>query len=441
VIAFFRARLGLLFLAIALASAWTHPVAAQTTDAPSEDAMSNLIQLLVKKKVLTPTDATELQKEASHEASVARSARAGAAVVPAIRPEPPPPAPGVLRVPYVPQIVKDQIRDEVKADVIRQAKAENWAAPETLPAWTKRVTLFGDFNIRDQFNFYGSNNIGSDGLDGFINFQAFNANGPTQVSSACQCGFAPPILNTTQDRLNLLILRARFGLSVDIADEVGLTLRLDTGQDNGPVSTTQLFGGGFTKKDIWLGLAYIDIKPVPWTWIDLGRMPDPFMATDLVYYDRLSFDGVAWQGRSKPKSDDGLGVFETVGAFPVGYVDANFPGNSITKSPDHTEYLMGSQVGTEWTQRDFNWDFAIAMYYYINAQGELSEPCPIYLNPLTACSTDDTRPPYMQKGNTLFLLRNIIPDPSNPSTYSQPQFVGLANNYHELDATTSLVVS
>jgi hypothetical protein len=212
---------------------------------------------------------------------------------------------------------------------------------------------------------------------------------------------------------------------------------LDTGQDNGPVSTTQLFGGGFTKKDIWLGLGYIDLKPMPGLSIDLGRMPDPFMATDMVFYDRLEFDGIAYVARDKPRSDLGLGDFLTLGAFPVGYIDQNFPGNSITKNPDRTEYLLGGQVGAEWTQPNFNWDTAVAIYYYINAQGELSAPCALYINSAQQCSTDNTRPPYMQKGNTLFLLRNIVPDPNNPTTYSQPQFAGLAYNYHELDATTS----
>jgi len=42
----------------------------------------------------------------------------------------------------------------------------------------------------------------------------------------------------------------------------------------------------------------------------------------------------------------------------------------------------------------------------------------------------------MQKGNTLFLLRNIVPDPSNPSNYAQPQFAGLALKYNELNGTT-----
>jgi hypothetical protein len=49
----------------------------------------------------------------------------------------------------------------------------------------------------------------------------------------------------------------------------------------------------------------------------------------------------------------------------------------------------------------------------------------------------------MQKGNTLFFLRNIIPDPDNPTNYPQPQFVGLMFDYNvvnvnfEVDARIS----
>jgi hypothetical protein len=39
----------------------------------------------------------------------------------------------------------------------------------------------------------------------------------------------------------------------------------------------------------------------------------------------------------------------------------------------------------------------------------------------------------MQKGNSVFLLRDITPNPLNPSTTPQPQFVGLASEFNLLD--------
>jgi hypothetical protein len=41
----------------------------------------------------------------------------------------------------------------------------------------------------------------------------------------------------------------------------------------------------------------------------------------------------------------------------------------------------------------------------------------------------------MQKGNTLFLLRDIVPDPSSPLNYAQPQLLGLSFGYQILDVT------
>ena len=39
----------------------------------------------------------------------------------------------------------------------------------------------------------------------------------------------------------------------------------------------------------------------------------------------------------------------------------------------------------------------------------------------------------MQKGNTLFLLRDIMANPANPGATPQPQFVGLASKFDLLD--------
>ena len=73
----------------------------------------------------------------------------GTRKLPGVQPTPAPPAPGVLRVPYVPEIVKNQIRDEVKKEVLAEACAENWAQPNAIPEWSKRIKLYGDFRFRD----------------------------------------------------------------------------------------------------------------------------------------------------------------------------------------------------------------------------------------------------------------------------------------------------
>ncbi|MCR2669642.1 putative porin, partial [Salmonella enterica] len=85
----------------------------------SENATINLIRLLVQQGVLKADQAEALVAQAEAEAKAARAAPQdrGGAVAQA----------GDVRVPYIPQTVRDQIRDEVKAEVMVQAKAENWA--------------------------------------------------------------------------------------------------------------------------------------------------------------------------------------------------------------------------------------------------------------------------------------------------------------------------
>ncbi len=417
------------------------PAGAQTDGEPSKSAMVNLIHLLVKQKVITQQSGDALLKEAVQEAAQARAMKAAAPAtaipvpIPALRPELPAPAPGVVRVPYVPLIVRNQIRDEVKAEVIKEAKAENWAQPNALPGWLKRFNWYGLLRMRDESDFYGANNIGSDGIDGYVNYQAFNAGGPTNVSPNSILNTIP-FLNTTQNRINQMSLSARLGLTANVTDGVQAGIQLASGGDNGPVSTTQLLGGGWTKKNVYLNLAYVTLDPLPNASITIGRMENPFFRTDLVFHETLNMDGIEASALTKPLGAEGLGTFGTVGAFPVGYINASFPTFSPTKAPDHTEWMLGGQVGEDWATKKWDWRSAVSMYYYLDDQAELSAPCPIYLG-TQQCSTDDMVPPYMEKGNTLFLLRDIIPDPKNPLTYAQPQFAGLLFKYEELDATSS----
>ncbi|HEX4080439.1 MAG TPA: putative porin [Rhizomicrobium sp.] len=423
------------------------PGLAQTGSGPSSSAMANLIRLLVKQKVITQASADALLKEAEQEAAQAKAANASVPAtpvpIPAERPEVPPPAPGVLRVPYVPLIVRNQIRDEVKAEVLKEAKAENWAQPNALPGWIRHIDWYGLMRVRSESDFFGANNIGSDGIDGYVNYNAFNANGPTDVNPTGILNTIP-FLNATQNRINLLSFSARLGMTANVSDNVQVGVQLASGGDNGPVSTTQAFGAGFTKKPVYLDLAYIALAPIPDLSITLGRMADPFFRTDLLFHDTLNMDGVEVSGLTKPLGAPGLGTFSTIGAFPVGYVNYNFPTFSPTKAPDHTEWLLGGQVGEDWANPRWDWRSAVSMYYYLNDQGELSAPCPIYLG-TQQCSTDDSVPPYMEKGNTLFLLRDIIPCPgapcagggTGPTDYYQPQYAGLLFKYEEFDATST----
>ncbi|WP_158545037.1 putative porin [Dyella monticola] len=388
---------------------------------PSTNATINLIRLMVKKGLITQGEADGLLKQADDEAMQARQAAAPAAA-PADGAQP-----GDVRAVYVPQNVRDQIRDQVKQEVIAQAKSEHWAEPNALPDWLDRISWFGDVHVRDESWYYSHNNSPY-----FIDYGTLNRTGPYDINSLTQ-GVTPPIFDSTQNRLNMVRLQAHIGMNVKLGDTVAAGVRIGSGGDNNPVSTTQTLGGGLIKKDIWLDQAWVRWQPASSYSITAGRMPPPFMVTDLIYSTELNFDGVATHGEL-PFSDD-LGAFATAGGFPIQYTSTDAPEQAFgdDKANNGDKWLWAAQLGFKWQfANDATWKVALAYYYFDHMQGQLSAPCAIYTG-IDYCSTDSTAPDYMQKGNTVFLLRDIVPDPSSPDNYAQPQFVGLSYNYHIAD--------
>jgi hypothetical protein len=416
-------------IATAPTSATTAMPVSAGSPPPSESMVINLIRLLVKQGVITQDAADALRQQAEDEANQARAA-AGAASLTAVTPAPD----GVIRVPYVPQAVRNQIKEDIKRDVVAQAQAEGWASPGAFPDWISRIQWFGDIRFRDQFNFYSSNNIAP-----YIDYATFNANGPIDINANTNPN-GLPFLNTRQDRINQLSLRARIGMNIKVFDGVSATVRLATGSDNSPVSTTQLLGGGLTKKNIWLDQAYLTLTPTYWSAISLGRVPNQFVHTDLVFDDNLNFDGVTATATNQIGSQ-GLKVFAAAGAYPLDYVASNFPTSGATKAKDSTKWLYAAQIGAQFQPDALSWSArgAVSFYDYQNVQGQLSGPCDTYNN-IKQCSTDSSRPSFMQKGNTLFLIRDITPNPSSPLNYAQPQFVGLSYNYRLIDLTAEVEI-
>jgi hypothetical protein len=408
-------RHGVLFAAIGLALG---AGSAHAQSAPSDNATINLVRLLVKRGVLTQGDADGLIAQANAEAAQVK-ATAAPAEAPAV--------PGQVRVAYVPEVVRNQIRDEVKQEVIAQAKTEHWAEPNALPDWLDRIAFTGDMRFRDQFNYYDKGNAFP-----AVDFAALNRTGPYDLTSQTP----PPLLNTLENRTNSLRIRARFGATLQLGDTVSGGFRLGSGDDNDPVSTTGTLGGGLAKKNIWLDQAYLTWTPTDWVSVTGGRMPNPFLSTNLLFADDLNFDGIV--GKFNVPISDDLSAFATAGMVPIEYQADSFPSDGAVKNASRDKWLSALQIGANWKLADdMNWKFALAYYDFNHMRGELSAPCAIYQGAVN-CSTDDTRPAYMQKGNSLFLIRDIIPDPNNPTNFAQPQFVGLVYNYRLADATTQL---
>ncbi|MCU0070266.1 putative porin [Pseudomonas koreensis] len=393
---------------------------AAAAPAPSENATINLIRLLVEQGILKQDKADALIAQAQNEAAQAKQAAASTAVAAG-----PVAAPGDVRVQYVPAAVRDQIRDQVKAEVMATAKQENWAAPNTFPDWASRISFDGDIRLRDESRYYSGSNSNE-----IVDFAKLNNNGPYDVNPNSSTAL-PPLLNTREDRENLFRLRARLGMKAVISPEWTAGIRIGTGSDNNPVSTTQNLGGGFSKKDIWLDQGYLTWKPSDELTLTGGRFANPFMSTDMLYSNDLNFDGVAAIFDHKLSRD--WGVFGTLGAFPVDYTNDTTTSNGFDKEESDNKWLYGAQIGAKWAINSNNrLKGALAYYRFDDIEGQRSSPCEPWAG-APGCDSDGTRAAFMQKGNSVFLLRDITPNPLNPTTTPQPQFVGLASEFNLLD--------
>lgn len=402
----------------------------------SQNVTINLINRLVKRGVLTKEDADDLMKLAEADAAAAkaeqealRSAHEAETADPVGEDD--------VRVTYVPESVKAQMRAEIKHEVMAQAREENWAAPRAMPGWVTKYNVFGDIRVRAEGLYFPD---GNDNTGAFPNFNAINTGAPFDVSGT---EFSPQ-LNVDQDRERIR-LRARVGAEVDLEDNFSAGLRLATGENNSPVSTNQSFGGAnqgqggnFSKYSIWLDRAYLKydfLKDPDYKGdISVGRFDNPFFSSEVMWDEDLGFDGISAKG--KTKLNDCVTGFYAGGAFPVFNTDLNFSSNQPEKFKSTDKWLYGGQAGIEWKiNEEWSTKLALAYYQFDKIEGKESTP----FTPLTsndAGDTDNTRPSFAQKGNTYRALRNIIPNASNNNgTINQWQYFGLATPFKDLVAT------
>ncbi len=443
--------------------------AAEPQPTPSQNVTINLIHRLVQRGVLTKEDADELIKQAEDDAARARAlAEKQAARVdetaPQLYNEPPPlpqtttastttgptdVAPDVessdgedaVSVSYVPEIVKKQLRDEIREEVMAQAREENWANPRTFPAWVLRFTPFADLRLRYEGIYFP---FGNDNLGAFPNFNAINTGPPFDVTGTT---FSPQ-LDVDQNRQRVRI-RVRLGAQMDLEDGFTFGIRIATGESNAPTSTNQTLGvannaqgGNFSKYAIWLDRAFVRYelggKPSEDFMAEIGRFDNPyFVVGELMWDDDLGWDGFALAARRKVA--EGVTPFVVAGVFPVFNTDLNFSTTRPDKFPSENKWLYGIQLGTGLRfNKDFSAKIATGYYDFYNIEGKLSDP----FVPLTTSdqgNTDDSRPSFAQKGNTYFPIRDIIPTVDNGfGTTKQYQYFGLVTPFRVVDVTGSL---
>jgi hypothetical protein len=412
------------------------------TPATSPNAVVNLVNMLVQQGTISQEQADKLTKQAEDDAYVSRqaardaTAKADQASKTADAASAAASPPGSKRVVYVPEIVKKELRDELRKEVMTEAKDEGWASPGSYPEWASRITVFGDLRTRYEAQFFPGGGYNAPGTA--INFNAINTGSPYDISTLNNT--LRPTFDSDQDR-DRFRLRARVGINANLFDGFTAGFRIATGDSNSPVSTNQTVGssgGDFSKYSVWLDRAFVKYSPFnDFVVLNVGRFDNPFFSpTDLVWYSELGFDGAAAQ--VKYEVVPGFSPFAVAGAFPVFNTSLNFPDDEVDKFASNDKYLFGGQVGFNWKAvPDMEWTFAVAYFDFTDIQGQLSTPCDVTI--VTACSTDNLRPSFAQKGNTYMALRNIVPPVSyTGGDFSQPQYFGLASDFKPVVVSSRL---
>jgi hypothetical protein len=411
------------------------PEAALAAGGISQNVTINLINRLVKRGVLTPEDAADLIKlaEADSEAARLRDEAMRVAIADASAP---PMEEGDVGVTYVPEPVRQQMQAEIKAQLMAEAREQEWAAKNPTPEWKEKFKVFGDLRTRYDGTYFPD---GNDNTGAFPNFNAINTGAPFDVSGT---QFSPQ-LNVDQDR-HRFRFRFRAGAGFDLEDGFSGGFRVATGDSNSPVSTNQSFGsngGSFSKYQLWLDRAFLTYNLGDKTEadinIDLGRFNNPFFSSEVMWDDDIGLDGIAVRGSHEFR--EGVKFFATGGAFPIFNTDFHVATNQPAKFESTDKFLYAAQAGIDWRiKEDLTAKFAVAYYDFDGAEGELSTP----FTPLTAADagdTDGTRPSFAQKGNTYMPLRVIIPNASNGfGTTNQYQYFGLATPFRNVTMTGRL---
>lgn len=440
-------------LALAFSSAMPVSVSAQDNGSrptvsgkkpPAASSTISLVNLLVQQGIIKEEQAAALIKQAEDESYVTREAardasvkadeatKAATAAAAAATP------PGSKRVTYVPEIVKRQLREDLRKEVMAQARTEGWASPGKYPEWASRIRFSGD--IRGRFDGIWHPR-GYSSTANIFDYNALNTGAPYDISAISNPNQFAPLYNTTQNR-NRSRLRARLAMDADLYEGFTAGIRIASGSDNSPVSTNQTLGasgGNFSKYQLWLDRGFLKFEPFKNPALEglghpsslvvsAGRFDNPFWSpTDLVWGSELGFDGVAIQAAYEVLP--GATPFLVAGAFPIFNTNFDFATREPVKFKSQDKYLFGGQLGLNWkVNPEINFGFGAALYDFQNVQGRRSSPCNLSI--VEDCDTDALRPSFAQKGNTYMPLRDIVPNiENNFGRNNQFQYFGLASGF------------
>jgi hypothetical protein len=387
-----------------------------------------LIEALVEQGLLSRAKADELIRKAqqagtSTAASTGAPAAAGAAAGAAVAAGAGAGAPAgsaapanwgerpasVVRVPYVPESVRAQMKEEIRNDVLATAREENWIDARQLPAWVRGIKVEGDVRVRAEAALLDNTNTPPE------LYQLQNLLGSTPA-------WSPDIVNTRTDRQRLT-LRARLGVVAKPGDDVTAGVRITSGGTTPVASQSITMGNDFQRTVVTLDRAYVRWEPRQNLRFEAGRTATPFYGTDLLWPDDLAVEGVS--GHGELDLARGLYAFTTLGAFPLQEFQIS----------GEDKWLYGGQFGMNWAiSGDWGLQGAVALYDFRKIEGVREQGLPPtgpFAN-TTPYQLSQYPATVRQKGNTLI-------DINSPDSTATQAVWGLASRFKPFNATVGLL--
>jgi hypothetical protein len=342
----------------------------------------NLLQALVDQGVISREKAQQMVKAAQDKATADAAATAKAEE-------------GAVRVPYVPQVVQDQIAKQVEqevkpavvADVVKEAKTEKWGVPGALADWLTRTRLSGTITLREEDVLFPAGNV----QNTYLNYYGINQAG--SIAAAGENAFE----NVSVDRVRFRA-RARIAVDSDITDSITAGIRLATGNTSDLVSETQTVDGtapyAFGLDEVYIRLDERNEMKFPWLTVVGGRFENPYSTpTNLIFHRDLTFTGLSTTARIGlgDGNPDQSNIYITVGGHPI---------QEIALSAQD-KWLVAGELGTYWS-----WDHGQnlrvqgAYFDYFNVTGRLNPPGSTIYN--------YTAPQFERQGNTYFDISNTL---------------------------------
>lgn len=356
-----------------------------------------LIQALVDQGLISRERADTLLRQAAAKAPAAPAAAAAA--------EPKWGTPATtVRVPYLPETLKAQIKEDIRNDVLATARDEGWADSRRIPPWVRGLTVEGDIRLRAQGEIFGDDNLPAE-------LFRSQTEGPA---------WAPDLANTELSRKRLT-LRARLGVQAKVSDDVSAGVRLVAAGTSGQASASTTLGSDFNRLAASFDRAWLRWEPRYDIRLEGGRIANPFFGSDLLWPDDLSLDGVTM--RLDRDLAPGLLGFATLGAFPL----EEF---ALSK---RDKWLYGVQLGADWAVSDrTQLRLGLALYDFQNIEG-VRENNPPPTGPragAAAYQLSQYPAAVRQKGNTLINL-------NDPTSTAAPVW-GLASKFRPVNLSLAL---